>query len=85
MCSPSCLHLPEMDTKSPLLPTHMREDQKGIKSIKLNNVIQMNILAESVCLLMHRKCEETGSVLSGSDENKKRGHYPAMFLKATIH
>lgn len=85
MCSSSCLHLPEMEAKSPLLPTHMREDQKAIKSIKLNNVIQMNILADSVCLLMHCKCEETDSELSGPDENKKRGHYCAMFLKATIH
>lgn len=74
-----------MESKSPLVPTHLREDQKGIKSIKLNNVIQMNILADSVCLLMHRKCEETDAEHSGPDENKKRGHYRAMFLKATIH
>lgn len=45
----------------------------------------MSILADSVCLLMHCKCEETDSELSGPDENKKQGHYRAMFLKATIH
>lgn len=85
MCRSSCLPLPEMEAKSPLLQTHIRDDQKAIKSIKLNNVIQMNILADSVCLLMHCKCEETDFELSGPDENKKRGHYCAMFLKATIH
>ncbi len=74
-----------MEETSPLLQTHMREDQKAIVSIKLNNVIQMDILADGVCLLMHCKCEETDSELSGPDENKKWGHYRAMFLKAIIH
>lgn len=66
MCSSSCLHLPEMEAKSPLLQTHMREDQKAIVAIKLNHVIQMDILADSVCLLMHCKCEETDPELSGA-------------------
>lgn len=41
----------------------------------------MDILAGGVCLLMHCKCEQTDSELSGPDGNEKKDHYSCYVFK----